>query len=250
MCGRTSSYTPPQRLAEVFEAQLAPDLDPDGREDGPLWNVGPTNNLFGLTAPVDGSGPLVLDDYRWGLIPWWSKDRSPGNRLFNARFETIATKPAFRQAFTARRLAVVVDGFFEWRRAPGRKRQPFYFHRGDGYPLAFAGLWEAWRDPDTATWLRSCTIITTTAGPDMDGIHDRMPVVLERERLAQWLQPGAGEVGEVGEPDVMALLRPAAAGTLVCYPVGDQVGNVRNDTPELLRPVEAAGTDEVLRLFD
>src|SRR6516225_8465357 len=159
MCGRTTSYTPPERLAEIFDADLAPDLD--CQPDGPHWNVGPTNNLFGLASPRKSDsddGSLVLDAYRWGLIPSWSKDKSQGNRLFNARAETLTTKPAFRKAFRARRLAVIVDGFYEWRKDPNGKRQPFYFHRGDGFPLAFAGLWEPWKDPQNDTWLHSCTI--------------------------------------------------------------------------------------------
>ncbi len=238
MCGRTTSYTPPERLAEIFDADLAPDIDLP--PDRPHWNVGPTISLFGLGVPHasdhDGAS-LVLGAYRWGLIPPWSRDKSQGNRLFNARAETIPAKPAFRQAFRARRLAVVVDGFYEWRKDAGGQRQPFYFHRGDGFPMAFAGLWEVWKDPETETWLRSCTIITTTAGPDMEGIHDRMPVILERDQLEPWLR--AGPAGPEGpESGLLAFLRPAPADTLVRYPVDARVGNVRNDSPDLLLPVE------------
>ncbi len=234
MCGRTTSYTPPERLAEIFDADLAPDLD--RQPDGPLWNVGPTNNLFGLALPRRSDPedvPLILDDYRWGLIPPWSKDKSQGNRLFNARAETLTTKPAFRKAFRTRRLAVIVDGFYEWRKDTNGKRQPFYFHRCDGFPLAFAGLWEPWKDPENDTWLHSCTIITTTAGPDMHGIHNRMPVILERHQFEPWLRAGG-----VGEADLMALLQPAPADTLIRHAVSSRVGNVRNDSSDLLQPIE------------
>jgi putative SOS response-associated peptidase YedK len=257
MCGRTTSYTPPQRLAEIFEADLAPDLD--DQPEGPYWNVAPTNNLFGLAPPrpssgggsdtelgvgPGGSADLVLGAYRWGLIPPWSKDKAQGNRLFNARAETLSAKPAFRKAFQVRRLVVVVDGFYEWRRDPAGARQPFYFHRGDGFPMTFAGLWEIWKDPETESWLRSCSIITTSAGPDMQGIHDRMPVILERDELRRWL-----DVESADDSELMAFLRPAPPGTLVRYPVDSRVGNVRNDSPDLLRPLDGSGPDRQPTLF-
>ena len=247
MCGRTTSYTPPQRLAEIFDAELPADLE--APRDGPHWNIGPTNTLFGLAVPrrsePDDDARLVLDGYRWGLIPSWSKDKTQGNRLFNARAESLSTKPAFRKAFQSRRLAVVVDGFFEWRKDPGNKRQPFYFHRCDGFPMTFAGLWETWPDPETQSWLHSCTIITTTAGPDMNGIHDRMPVILERADLDPWLR-----AGHASEAELMAFLKPAPAATLMRYPVSQRVGNVRNDDPALLEPIERSEVSDAPRLWE
>jgi putative SOS response-associated peptidase YedK len=246
MCGRTTSYTPPQRLAEIFDAELPADLDEP--QDGPHWNIGPTDTLFGLAGSPrsePGDAHLVLDGYRWGLIPSWSKSKNQGNRLFNARAESLTTRPAFRKAFRSRRLAVVVDGFFEWRKDPGNKRQPFYFHRGDGFPMTFAGLWETWPDPDTNSWLHSCTIITTTAGPDMKGIHDRMPVILERADLDPWLRSG-----HASESELMEFLKPAPADTLVRYPVGQRVGNVRNDDPALLEPIDRSEANDAPRLWE
>jgi putative SOS response-associated peptidase YedK len=145
-------------------------------------------------------------------------------------------KPSFRAAFKARRLAVVSDGFFEWRRGAGTRRQPYFLSRADGSPMAFAGLWESWRDPatsgDEAAAVRSCTIITTEANPEVAPIHDRMPVVLGRDGLEAWLDPLVAERDELE-----ALLRPAPAGTLAVRPVSPAVGSVRNNGPHLIEEV-------------
>jgi len=168
-------------------------------------------------------------------------------RTFNARAETVASKPSFRSAFSSRRLAVVADGFYEWRQGPGTGKQPYYFTRADGRPLALAGLWEVWRggpaerggaagdagDPGERPALRTCTVITTAAGPDMGDIHHRMPVVLEPEVLDEWLDPDNRD-----KPELESLLVASAAGTLVHRAVGRSVGNVRNDGPELIEAVE------------
>ncbi len=239
MCGRFALYTPPDTLARLFDAELA--VGAGGVQ--PHWNVAPTTQVLGLRfgggPGSDGPArlPLVLDQFRWGLIPARSPDPSPGSRLFNARAETVATRPAFRDAFDRHRLAVVADGFFEWRKGPGNRRQPHYFHRADGQPLAFAGLWADWRDPRPEAAdrpaVRSCTIITTAASADMDGVHDRMPVVLARDLLDMWVDPAGADPDEL-----TALLRPTPPGTLVHHPVDQRVGNVRNDDPGLVAPVD------------
>jgi putative SOS response-associated peptidase YedK len=236
MCGRIALYTPPARLARFFQATLADGLDP---ELDPSWNLGPTRPLVGLSEEVphhapDGTAPVrLLDAYRWGLVPPWSKDLSVGNRLFNARAETLATKASFRGAFAERRLVLPVDGFYEWGPGPAGRRQPSFFARADGAPVALAGLWELWRDPQAPdpahAWLRSCTVITTSAGPDMAGIHDRMPVVLEPADLDRWLETGAADTEELA-----TLLAPSPGGTLVHHPVDPRVGNVRIDDPHLV----------------
>ena len=253
MCGRIALYSEPDFLARVFDAQLALDLEPGGR---PSWNIGPMRSVVALAdvpddgAPVDGvsdpDAPVPvhreLGRYRWGLVPSWAKDPAMGNRTFNARAETVAVKPSFRAAFTARRLAVVADGFYEWKPGEGRTKQPYYFTRADGRPLALAGLWEQWWGGpsgapgpvggDDPPVLRTCTVITTEAGPDMGDIHHRMPVVLESEVLAEWLDPSNRD-----KPELESLLVPSPAGTLVHRPVGREVGNVRNDGPELIEPL-------------
>jgi putative SOS response-associated peptidase YedK len=223
MCGRIALYTPPLRLSRLLDAALAAGID---LETPPSWNVGPQRTLFGV-ADV-GSG-RILDEYRWGLIPSWAKE--PGLSSFNARAETAATKPSFRTPFRRQRLLVPVDGFFEWDRR-GDTKVPHYFTRLDGEPLVLAGLYDRWRDPATprdAPALSTCTILTTTPSDDVGGIHDRMPVVLERDAFDLWLTAGDDE-----RDAVQALCAPARAGTLVHHPVDTKVGNVRNDGPELI----------------
>jgi putative SOS response-associated peptidase YedK len=239
MCGRIALYSEPDFLARIFDAQLELGMDP---EVPPSWNVGPTRPLLAVRQVADDASPQAgphreLGQYTWGLVPSGAQDRTIGNRAFNARAETVATRPSFRAAFRSRRLAVVVDGFYEWKPGPGKTKQPYYFTRSDGRPLALAGLWETWWGPPgdpgatggRGPALRTCTVITTQAGPDMGDIHQRMPVVLEPELLDEWLDPANRD-----QPELQSLLVPSPAGTLVHRVVGREVGNVRNDGPELI----------------
>jgi putative SOS response-associated peptidase YedK len=213
----------------LLSATLAAGVDPEGH---PSWNVGPQRRLFALTEPV---GVRTLDAYRWGLLPSWAKDPSIANRLFNARGETVAEKPSFRSAFAKRPCVIPVDGFYEWDHRAGHNKQPNYFTRSDGQLMLFAGLYEQWRDPngDDATPLKTCTIITTTPSKDMDEIHDRMPVVLKSDDIETWLN-----VNDYGPDERAQLLCPAPVGTLSHHGVGNAVGPVRNDGPELIERVE------------
>jgi putative SOS response-associated peptidase YedK len=245
MCGRISLYSDPDYLARIFDAQLGPDVDPDAR---PSWNVPPTRSILAVADVAPGGGaegvPATvhreLGRYTWGLVPSWAKDPQVGSRMFNARAETVASKPSFRSAFVARRLAVVADGFYEWKPGSGSTKRPYYFTRADGRPLALAGLWEQWWGGPEARGaagsespaLRTCTVITTGAGPDMEDIHHRMPVVLEDDTLDEWLDPANRD-----KPELESLLVPSPAGTLVHRPVATAVGNVRNDGPELIEDV-------------
>jgi len=226
MCGRIALFTPPARMARLLDATLAAGCDPEGH---PSWNIGPTQRIDGVRAI---EGDRILDRYRWGLIPSWAKDASIATRTFNARSETAASKPSFRSAYKVRRLLVPIDGFYEWDRRATPKPQPHYFSRTDGQPMVLAGLWESWHDPaatDDAAPLTTATILTTVSGDDIDGIHDRMPVVLEPETFDLWLSDDADETEAIA-----TLLRPAETGTLIHHAVGRQVGNVRNDGPELV----------------
>ena len=245
MCGRFALFTPPARMARYFGASLAEGVDSEFHAS---WNVAPTDPVLGVrdrpVRPTTGPGTeeeqptppgaeRLLMSFRWGLIPWWSKDTKSGGRLFNARSETVATKASFREAFRERRIIVPADGFYEWYKTGGK--QPHYFTRADGQPLAFAGLAERWRAKDApkdAPYVRSCTVITAPGGADMEGIHDRMPVILDPATFDLWLDPANEDVEEM-----RALLRPPPAGTLVHHPVGTRVGNVRNNDAALLESV-------------
>ena len=227
MCGRIALFSPPARMARLLEATLAEGIDPEGR---PTWNLGPTRVLDGVR---DIGGGRVLDRYRWGLVPSWAKDLTIASKTFNARAETVTTKPSFRAAYKARRLLLPIDGFYEWDHSVMPKAQPHYFTRADGDPLVCAGLWESWHDPSDpeAPTLQTATMLTTEAGDDMSAIHHRMPVILEPEVFDLWLTATSDELDAL-EP----LLRPSPAGTLQHHPVDRAVGSVSNDGPQLIEP--------------
>jgi putative SOS response-associated peptidase YedK len=185
---------------------------------------------------------------RWGLVPFWAKDPSIGSRLINARAETVDSKPAFRRAFARRRCLLPADGYYEWeaqsgtadRPAPGK--QPYYICRADGGPLAFAGLYELWRDrelpdDDDRAWLWTATIITTSAPDELGRIHDRMPMVITPDRWTDWLDPADSDPADLRE-----LLAPAVADGLISYPVSRAVNSVRNNGPELRERAEPIDT--------
>jgi putative SOS response-associated peptidase YedK len=247
MCGRFALVTPPARLARYFQAVLD---DRDEDEPHPSWNVAPTDPVVGVRARRSRETDAVsrvLTPYRWGLVPSWAKDMTVGNRLFNARAETVATKASFRSAFASHRILVPADGFYEWHKLDDGTRQPYYFTRADGAPLAFAGLAAWWRDrdaPPDAPGIRSCTIITTAAGHDMDGIHDRMPVILSPDTFDVWLDPDNDEI-----PELVSLLHAGPDGTLTHHPVSPRVGNVRNNDADLVAPVPER-TVQTPTLFD
>jgi putative SOS response-associated peptidase YedK len=176
-------------------------------------------------------------------VPFWANDPSIGNRMINARMESVTEKPAFRQAFAKRRCLLPADGYYEWyateqtTKAGKPVKQPFFIHPSDGSVMAMAGLYEIWRDPtrdedDPQRFRWSCTVLTTTAEDAVGHIHDRMPLLVEPERYAAWLDPGQAD------PELLrSLLVPAAPGRLEAYPVSTSVNNVRNNGPELLEPL-------------
>jgi putative SOS response-associated peptidase YedK len=168
------------------------------------------------------------------LIPSWAKDAKVGDRMINARAESLADKPAYERAFRRHRCLVPAEGFYEWQRR-GSRKQPMFIHRRDGEPMAFAGLWAAWRDANDSDgkWLRSCAIVTTNANEALAPLHDRMPVVLEESDWDRWLDPASGDVDALAH-----LLRPASDDLLVAYPVGIGVNSADNDGPELVERVE------------
>ena len=244
MCGRYASSRKPEDLAEEFEIDRARAAQSVPEPLGPDYNVAPTKSVYAVLTRPDG--PRDLRVVTWGLVPFWAKDPSVGSRMINARMETVHEKPAFRRPFASRRCLLPADGYFEWypteqRTKAGKPvKQPFYIHPADGGVLAMAGLYEIWRDPtrdedDPARFLWTCTVITTSAEDSVGHIHDRMPLMVERDRWDAWLDPAAAD-----DPDALKeLLVPAAPGRLEAYPVGTAVNNVRNNGPELVDPLPA-----------
>jgi putative SOS response-associated peptidase YedK len=256
MCGRYASARTRIELLEEFSVQrdrVPEDLTPD-------YNVAPTRSVYAVMdraqrasdadkpdAGQPGAGGVAreLRVVRWGLVPSWAKDISIGSRLINARAETVSEKPSFRRAFARRRCLLPADGYYEWQvlenAGPrgGKRKQPYFIHRSDGGVMAFAGLYELWRDRavpdgDPDAWLWTTTIITTTAADEIGQIHDRMPMVIARDSWSDWLDPANSEVS-----DLQALLAPAAAGGLASYAVSAAVNSVRNNGPDLITPAPA-----------
>lgn len=225
MCGRFALISATEEVADalgVDQATIA-DIPPAV----PRYNIAPTQPV--LAAYLDEIGQRRLTFFQWGLVPSWSKDVTIGSRLINARSETVTEKPSFRNAFKRRRCLIPADGFYEWQKVNGGK-QPLYIHGADGRPLALAGLWEVWQEPE-GTRLQTCTILTTTPNELMSPIHDRMPVILEPEDFGMWLEPSA-------HPDEsLHLLRPYPAAKMKVYPVSTAVNNPRNDTAECIQPL-------------
>lgn len=236
MCGRYASSRSPDDLTRAFEVDecvVDEPLPPD-------YNVAPTAEVYLVRqrgARQVSSTPRQLRTARWGLVPSWATDAKGGSRLINARHETVTTKPAFRSAVERRRCLLPADGYYEWYRDGGR-RQPHFLHRRDDGVLAFAGLYEIWRDPertdadaDALVW--STTIITTAATDGLGHIHDRMPMVVPADAWRGWL-----DTGSVDGRAACGLLRPAGDDDLIAHPVSQEVGNVRNNGPYLVEPVQ------------
>jgi putative SOS response-associated peptidase YedK len=229
MCGRFVSATPPDQVAAYFEAEA-----PEALLE-PSYNVAPTTDVYAVLS--DGTTRHV-DAFHWGLVPRWAKDPKIGSKMINARAETVAEKNAYKAAMKRRRCIVPADGFYEWQKVEGQKaKRPFYIHRPDGEPYAFAGLWETWKGPDGSSdeVLRSCTIITTAANATMAQIHDRMPVILPPEAWDTWLDRDNDDLELLGK-----LLVPAPPELIVLRPISTAVNSVRNDGPELLEAIEAS----------
>lgn len=231
MCGRFVSASPPDELARYFGAEQVTE---EVRE--PSYNVAPTSDVY---VVVDTGEVRRLETYHWGLIPFWAKDAKVGQKMINARADSIATKAAYKQAFKKRRCLIPADGFYEWRKDPTTNRkQPMYIARRDGEPLALAGLWEVWRpkgSEDDDAWVRSCTIITGEPNDLVARIHDRMPVLLPPSAWDAWLDPTNDDLDSLGQ-----LLVPAPSELLVAHPVSTRVNSARNDDPSLVEPAEPA----------
>ena len=223
MCGRFTQQRPTSEIAAIFEAEDLAD-DPGGR-----FNVAPTDEA---AVVVQRDDRRAVVRYRWGLIPGWSDDPRIASRTFNARAETVATNPVFRDAFRRRRCLLPVDGFYEWLRE-GSKRQPMRIHDPADGMLALAGLWTGRQDPESLLWHRTFTIVTTRPNSFMASIHDRMPVIVPPDAWDLWLDPVPRDPGEL-----RALLEARDDWALDAYPVPPLVNNVRNNGPELVERLQ------------
>lgn len=255
MCGRYASSRKPEDLVEEFgvdRVDLTAPLEPD-------YNVAPTKDVYAVfdriprDAGPDAAPQRRLRSVTWGLVPSWAKDRSIGSRMINARVETLATKPAFKRAFSVRRCLLPADGYFEWYptsrlSARGKPvKQPFFIRPADGGVLAMAGLYEIWRDtavadPDApGAFLWTTTVITTQAEDAVGMIHDRMPMIVEPARYDEWLDARATDLDHLE-----TILVPAAPGRLEAFPVSLDVNSVANNGPELVEPQAVEPAEDTL----
>ncbi len=229
MCGRarlTSDVSELKRIFSVPPESPAPNFAAN-------WNAAPGQDLPVLRA-LREEGMRRLDLARWGLVPFWAKDPKPGYSTFNAKAESLSEKPAFRAAFRRRRCIVPFDGFYEWKKS-GREKEPYAIAHADGSLLAMAGLWESWRSPQGET-LKSFAVVTTAANALLVELHDRMPVILDKQAWGLWL----GEE-PAGEEELKSLLVPYPDERLRMWRVSRKVGNIRNNDPSLVAPLALVG---------
>jgi putative SOS response-associated peptidase YedK len=218
MCGRFTLRAPAGVIVEQFRLDSRPDVSP-------RYNIAPTQDVAVVRAAADGT--CALSPMRWGLVPSWSKDPKQGARMINARAETVAEKPAFRAAFKRRRCIVPADGYYEWQNTGGKHKQPYLFHLRDDRPFGFAGLWEHWHGDGSGPPLETCTVVTTDAAEATREVHDRMPVILEPDDYAMWLDPEFED-----RERLLSLLVPYETDGLIAEPVSTYVNNARNEGPE------------------
>jgi putative SOS response-associated peptidase YedK len=221
MCGRFAFYSPREAITELFNVEFPLELEP-------RFNISPTQYVVALRQQENEAQGVTIEPalLRWGLIPSWAKDPRVGNRMINARAETVDTKPSFRAAFKRRRCIVLADGFFEWRRTDDGKT-PYYISMKNRQPFAMAALWEHWRGGDSV--IESCAIITTVANRMMTKLHDRMPVVLSTENTRQWI-----DTANSSREALLSLLVPADDNSLQYWEVSRSVNNSRNEGPGLI----------------
>jgi putative SOS response-associated peptidase YedK len=221
MCGRYTLV----RLADFTD--MFPWIRPAELDAPPRYNIAPTQAV----AVVANVAEPRIEFFHWGFIPYWAKDPSIGSRMINARVETLAEKPVFRNAAKRRRCLIPADGFYEWKKNPDGTKTPMYIRMKSGKPFAFAGLWERWQSPDGSE-IRSCTVITGPANALVRDIHDRMPVIIPTELYHRWLSPH-----EVSAEEFQGLLGPYPAEEMQAVPVSRQVNNSKVDSPDCIESV-------------
>jgi len=235
VCGRFVSSSTPERIAAYFGADIAVEAL------GENFNVAPTNDIYGVVST--GADALEVQVFHWGLIPVWAKERKIGQRMINARSETLAEKAAFKGVFRKYRCIIPMDGFYEWAagveggpltKAGKPVKRPHFIHRVDGEPLAVAGLWSMWKDRTEGSdseWLHSATVVTTGANDTMQAVHNRMPVILPKAMWNIWLDPANHNIDMLSK-----LLVPAPDHLLTMHEVSTDVNNVRNKGRQLIEP--------------
>lgn len=222
MCGRFARISSVETFAQLFHASAVGEL-------APAYNIAPTHAL--LLARTSPEGHRELASLHWGLVPHWSSGPDPKYSMINARADSVAAKPAYRDAFKRRRCLIAADGFFEWKKA-GKTKQPYFVRLRGGQPFAFAGLWEHWEAEGQAP-IDSCTIITCDANPLVAQIHERMPVILPPRLYDAWMDPAQQNTRALTD-----LLKPYPDLLMEAYPVGLAVNSPRNDSPEVLRSLQ------------
>ena len=227
MCGRYTLSVPGDVVAELFEVDEVPELEP-------RYNIAPTQEVAAVRRRRGQAGRELIP-LRWGLIPRWAEDPSIGNRMINARAETVAEKPSFRSAFKRQRCLVVADGFYEWKKNADGTKQPYFIHLASGEPFGFAGLWERWDKEGEP--IESCTLLTTEPNTLMASLHDRMPVILPREAWETWLDQ------EISDRDRLEpLLAPYDPAAMEAWPVSRRVNSPFNQGPGCREPIETEPT--------
>ena len=221
MCGRFTSRATPKQVKKEFKAAVE-----NPAILTPRYNIAPTQMI---PVVLDDTGTRIVTQLKWGLVPSWAKDALIGSRMINARAETVAEKPSFRDAFKRRRCIVPASGFYEWKRAAKGAKQPFYFYLKDKEVFGFAGLWEEWTDKETGDLLETCTIITTEANAVLEPIHDRMPVILKSGDYDRWL-----DTKETDTEKLKTLLVPYPAAEMSSHAVSRAVNSPTADAPELI----------------
>ena len=221
MCGRFVRHSSLRLIEQTFNVDAAE------VQAAPSYNISPSQKVLA----VMGNSSFFLTELHWGLVPFWAKDPQIGNRMINARMETVAEKPSFREAFARRRCLVVADGFYEWKGAKGDK-QPYYIRLPDGSPFGFAGLWESWKGADTTEPYRTCAIITTEASETLRGIHHRMPVILHPDKHAAWLDTATQDPERLKH-----ILSEGFFREFISHPVSRRVNSTRNNDPDCIQPV-------------
>jgi putative SOS response-associated peptidase YedK len=226
MCGRFSNRAQPEQIKTEFKVgNKNPELY------HPRYNIAPAQMIDAVFEPET---ERILSELKWGLIPSWAKDADIGNRMINARAETLAEKPSFRDAFKKRRCIIPASGFYEWRKKGSGAKQPFYFYLKDREVFGFAGLWEEWLDKESGEVLETCTIITTEANEVLKPVHDRMPVILKSQDYDRWLDPKENNTEKLRQ-----LLAPYPAEEMSSHAVGTGVNIPDMDSAELIKPLNS-----------